>query len=186
MIRKPKLHPVYGTNLVGISFSERWNVVQMATKEELNRFIANFNHIKEAKTNYRNNWDKNSTRQSYWEYKSSICDHQVQNNYLRRLWRKRYGETLTSDVIYQIDRKIARWNLKLAPAEHDGTASAWMFRTSGGFVHDDLRKGEFLLLTKRDEIGNLYFAKISEIDTKHQFVFSRDSAQIGNLVPIES
>ena len=182
MIRKPKSHPTYGTNLVGISFSERWNVVQMATKDELERFISNYSRIKDAKTKYRTK----GTRQDYWEYKSSIADLVVQNNYLRKLWRKRYGETLTHDVIYRIDRKIARWNLKLAPAEHDGSASAWNFRTSNGFVHGDLEKGVYLVLTKKDEIGNLYFAKISEIDTKHQFVFPRESSQIGMIVPIES
>ena len=45
MIRKPKKHPVYGMNLVGINFRERWNVLQYATKEELETFIKNFNHI---------------------------------------------------------------------------------------------------------------------------------------------
>ena len=49
MIRKPKIHPKYNINLVGISFRERWNIVEFATKSELETYIANFKHIKKSK-----------------------------------------------------------------------------------------------------------------------------------------
>ena len=46
MIKKPKYHEGY--NLVGISFSERWNIVQEATKEEIGRFLDLYTRRKET------------------------------------------------------------------------------------------------------------------------------------------
>ena len=48
-MRKPKTHPKYNINLVGINFRERWNVVEHATKEELETYIANEKRTKETK-----------------------------------------------------------------------------------------------------------------------------------------
>ena len=46
MIRKPRVHPVYGTNLVGINFRERWNIVETATKVEIETYITvSYTHL---------------------------------------------------------------------------------------------------------------------------------------------
>ena len=56
MIRKPKIHPVYDIQLVGINFRERWNVVQYATKDEIETYIANYKHIQIEKRNLDKHW----------------------------------------------------------------------------------------------------------------------------------
>ena len=49
MIRKPKIHPTYGISLVGINFRERWNVVQYATKDEVEKYIDLYRFNKQQK-----------------------------------------------------------------------------------------------------------------------------------------
>ena len=50
----------------------------------------------------------------------------------------------------------------------------------------NLSKDDILVLTKRDEMGNLYFAKANEIDAPNPYVFNRENAQLGWIREIES
>lgn len=173
MIRKPKYHPIYGTCLIGINFRERWNVVEYATKEELCKFIANYEHIKKVKATYHvGNW---------WERKQALVNESTQNIYLRKLWRKRHSEDFKKDVLYRVDRNIRRWNLKLGPKSGSGVATSYHFNRHG----NGLDKGAILVLTKKDEMGNLYFQKVDAIDAPNPFVFNRESAQLGWILPVE-
>ena len=119
MIRKPKTHPTYGTNLIGINFRERWNIVMFATKDELETYIDNFNHIKHVK---RETWGMD-----WWTKKEAMVNESTQNIYFRKLWRKRHSESFQKDILYRVDRKIQRWNLKLAPKTGEGIASSYHF-----------------------------------------------------------
>ena len=42
------------------------------------------------------------------------------------------------------------------------------------------------MLTKVDEMGNLYFVKADDVDAKHPFAFNRDNAQLSYVVPLDS
>mgnify|MGYP003141490226 CR=1 FL=1 len=178
MIRKPKVHPQYNINLVGINFRERWNVVEYATKEEICNYISNHNHIKEAKTK-----TTSDSRRSWWERRQEIINETTNNNYLRKLWRKRHSESFQKDVLYRVDKNIARWSVKLGPKQGDGLGSSWVFdrhRTQS------LKKNDMLMLTRVDEMGNLYFMKVNDVDAKHPYVFNRDNANLSFIVPLDS
>ena len=174
MIRKPKIHPKWpDINLVGINFRERWNVVEYATKEEICRYIANHEHIKGIKSVSHRTW---------WERKQEVVNETTSNNYLRKLWRKRYSESFKKDVLYRVDRNIRRWNLKLGPKFGDGLAVSYHYtRVATGLNINDL-----LLLTKVDEMGNLYFMKADAVDAPNPYVFNRENAQLGWILPIKS
>jgi len=176
-MRKPKYHPKYKTTLVGINFRERWNVVQQATKEELEIYIANFKYIKKSKE------DHYSNPKDWWAKKQSIINESTQNNFLRKLWRKRHSETFQKDVLYRVDRNIARWNQKLGPKTGEGLATSYHFDRHRSHC---LKVNDMVVLTKVDEMGNLYFAKINEINAPHPYVFNRDNAQLGWILPIET
>jgi len=177
MIRKPKLHPTYGINLVGINFRERWNVVKYATKDELETYISNFNHVKKIKR------EKRDSYKSWWDRKQSMINETTQNNYLRKVWRKRHSESFKKDVLYRMDKTIQRWSVKLGPSQGDGVTTAWMFDRDR--IHR-LNKDDIVMLTKIDEMGNLYFMKASEVDAKHPYVFNRDNANLGFVVPLDT
>ena len=121
MIKKPKTHPTYGTRLVGINFRERWNVVLHATKDEIELYVNNFLKIKEAKKNRRSN------PMPWWEWKQTFANEQVQNIYLRKVWRKRYSDTFQPQVLYKMDRTIERYNTKLSPKTDNGVGSIYHF-----------------------------------------------------------
>ena len=175
MIRKPKIHPKWNDiNLVGINFRERWNVVEYATKEEICRYIANHEHIKKTRRNI-------STR-NWWERKQAVVNETTQNNYLRKLWRKRHSESFQQDVLYRVDRNIRRWNLKLGPKLGDGLAVSYHFSRD----MEGLNRNDLLVLSKVDEMGNLYFMKADAIDAPNPYVFNRENAQLGWILPIES
>lgn len=176
-MRKPKKHPQYGTNLVGINFRERWNVTQHATKEELETYISNFNYIKETKQSMK------SQGLDWWTRKQAIVNERTQNIYLRKVWRKRYSESFKSHILYRIDRNIARWSTKLGPTTGDGLATSYHFDRSRKQM---LNKDDIVILTKTDEMGNLYFAKINDINARHPYVFNRDNAQLGWIIPVET
>ena len=108
----------------------------------------------------------------------------TQNNYLRKVWRKRHSETFQKDVLYRVDKNIARWSVKLGPKQGDGIASAWMFDRL--YRQQSLRKNDMLMLTKIDDMGNLYFVKANDIDAKHPYVFNRDNAQLSFVVPMDT
>ena len=173
-MRKPKIHPVYKTNLVGIGFRERWNVVEFASKDELELYISNFQHIKKSK---RESFDK-----SWWERRQEIINESTQNIYLRKLWRTRHSQSFEYDVLYRVEKNFQRWSTKLGPATGDGLATSYHFDRTRD-IH--LSKGDILVLTKTDEMGNLYFAKINEINAKHPYVFNRDNALLGWISPIK-
>lgn len=175
-MRKPKYHPIYKTTLVGINFRERWNVVQHATKDELDIFINNFRYIKEQKVNGR------LKQISWWEQKQSTINESTQNNFLRKLWRKRHSESFKEDVLYRVDRNIARWSQKLGPKTGEGLATSYHFDRQRSQL---LSRGDIIVLTKVDEMGNLYFMKINEISAPHPYVFNRDNAQLGWILPVE-
>jgi hypothetical protein len=174
MIRKPKTHPRYKTNLVGINFRERWNVVEYATKSEIETYISNYIHINTEKRNLDRHW---------WDRREAMINESTQNNYLRKLWRKRHSESFQKDVPYRVDKNIARWCVKLGPKLGDGIGSAWQFDRNRT---QSLRKGDILMLTRVDEMGNLYFVKANDIDAKHPYVFNRDNAQLSYVVPLDS
>ena len=48
-----------------------------------------------------------------------------------------------------------------------------------------LSKGDIVILTKEDEMGNLYFQKIDEIDAPNPYVFNRENVQLGWILPID-
>ena len=175
MIRKPKIHPKYNINLVGISFRERWNIVEHATKEEIETYIKNVKHIAQVK---KETW--NTT--SWWERKSQLINESVQNTYLRKIWRKRHSESFKFDTLYRIDKNLTRWQTKLGPVTGDGIGSPYYFDHHRRHV---LNKNDIVMLTKIDELGSLYFTKASEIDAKHPYVFNRENAYLGFILPVE-
>ena len=176
-MRKPKTHPKYGTKLVGINFRERWNVVLHATKDELEKYISNFLYMKRKKMDRKNN------PVPWWEWKRSVVNENTHNIYLRKLWRKRHSESFQKDRLYRIDKTIHRWNVKLAPVTGDGIATYYHFDRHN---IQQLCINDIVVLTKVDEMGNLYFAKINEINAPHPYVFNRDSAQLSSIVPVET
>ena len=173
-MRKPKTHPKYGINLVGISFRERWNIVEHATKEELETYSNNVKRIKEIKVLNEGTW---------WERKQKTVNESVQNTYLRKTWRVRHSKTFETDKIYRMDRHIQRYNTKLGPSTGEGYATSYQFERQRKHV---LFEGDLVILTKRDEMGNLYFSKVSEITATHPYVFNRDNANLGYIVPVEA
>jgi len=179
-MRKPKIHPTYGIRLVGINFRERWNIVQFATESEIKAYIDNVKHVEALK---KRHYHKESHQRDWWSYKQSTINESTQNNYLRKLWRKRHSESFKKDVLYRIDRNIARWNQKLGPTTGDGLAISYHFDRTR---ERRLCKNDMVLLTKIDEMGNLYFAKIDEINAPHPYVFNRENAQLGWIREMET
>ena len=183
-MRKPRTHPKHDIELVGINFRERWNVVQQGTKEELEKYIANFRYIQEQNRIYK------STEYSWWKKREMTINESVQNLYIRKVWRKRHSESFAKEILYKVDKHILKWNLKLGPKYGEGIASRYQWgidqksRTSTG--NQTLRKNDMVILTNIDEMGNLYFSKINEINASHPYVFNRESAQLGFIVPLES
>ena len=48
-----------------------------------------------------------------------------------------------------------------------------------------LDKNDIVILTKVGEMGNLYFAKASEINAPHPYVFNRENANLGYIRKVE-
>ena len=119
-MRKPKIHPKYGIRLVGINFRERWNIVEHATKQEIETYISNVKRIKEIKTLDGASW---------WDKKHKTVNETVQNIYLRKVWRLRHSKTFEKDKIYRIDRHIARYNTKLGPST--GKVTVFLISSNG-------------------------------------------------------
>lgn len=173
-MRKPKLHPTFGTDLVGTQFGVRWNVVQMATEAELNAFIDNYKKIKE------NNRDRHN--QSYWEWKLRTANEAAQNTHFKKLWRKRHSQTFKENVLYKSQREFRRWDTKLSPVSGEGASPLYHFDKEREYK---ISSGDILVLTKTDELGNLYFSKIDSIDAKHSFVFTGTSVFLSYILPVE-
>ena len=174
MIRKPKHHPTYGTRLVGINFRERWNVVQMGTKEELERYIE-LEKRKRAET--RDNF------KSWADWITKITPMRAEQTFLRKTWRLRYGQSLNDGQLYRVDKTVYRYNQKLGIPRCNGTVSPYQVDRTR---RCKLEVGNILVLTHVDELGTLYFSKIDAITEQFTYAFSRDSSQLGSLVPVET
>ena len=173
-MRKPKLHPTYGTNLVGTNFRERWNVVLHATKEELEKFIANENFQKNNKRNQFSN---------YWEWKGQTAIPKAQNLQLRKLWRIRFADSFESDKLYKITRSVPRYSQRVGTPGCDGTVRPYEVDRERNYR---LQYGDILALNHRDEMGTLYFSNIKDIGSKYTYAFARDSALLCSLELIEA
>lgn len=173
-MRKPKIHPRFGISLVGTQFGVRWNVVNMATENELSQYIENQKKIKE------NNRKRRS--QSYWEWKLKTVNEVSQNTHLKKVWRKRLGETFKENTLYRSDRNFRRWDTKLSPVSGEGASPLYYFDKEREYK---ISKGDILMLTNTDELGNLYFSKIDSIDAKHSFVFPGTSSFLSFILPVE-
>lgn len=179
MIRKPKIHPVYGINLVGINFRERWNIVEYATEEEIKTYVANFRKIAKE----RHAWRLKNDRTTWWEFNSKIKNQKVENIFFRKVWRIRYSQTFQKNKLYIVDKNIQRWDTKLAPVGGHGMASMYTFDRSNKYV---LSKGVILMHIDTDEMGNVYFSRADEINAAHQYVFNRDNKQLSFIVEVPS
>jgi len=177
-MRKPKIHPEYKIDLVGIKFRERWNIVLHAKKEEIENYISNFMHIEKK----NKEWSE-SENKDWWQKRLSVVNETVQNNHLRKLWRKRHSESFKEETIYRIDKNIKRWEIKLGPSSGHGLASSYHWQRKDC---PSLSKNDMLVLTNVDEMGNLYFSKINEINAPHPYVFNRENVQLGFIIPLES
>ena len=174
MIRKPKYHPTYGTALVGINFRERWNVVQKATKDEIDRYIDLHKQIKATpRSNYKD-WQS-------WISKTSPM--KAEQTHLRKLWRLRYGQSFNDGRLYRVDKTIYRYNQKLGIPRCNGTISPYQVDRHR---RQNLPVDSIVVLTHVDELGTLYFSKIDAITEPYTYAFSRDSSQLGSLVPVEA
>ena len=173
MIRKPKYHPTYGISLVGINFRERWNVVEYATKEELEKYIDLFRFNKQQKREYGG---------KYHEWRAKVVPAQAQMRYLRKLWRIRHSDTFDQGIMYRMDRYISRWNLKLGIPQCEGSVSPYAVDRDRDY---SLKQGDLVVLTHKDELGTLYFSKIDAVDSKYTYAFRKDSAQLASLIPLE-
>ena len=174
MIRKPKYHPTYGMHLVGINFRERWNVVLMATKDEILRYIELEKEKRATPRSNFNDWTQ-------WVTKTSPM--KAEQTYLRKIWRLRYGKAFNDGQLYRVDKTIYRYNQKLGIPRCNGTVSPYQVDRHR---RCKLPVGSIVVLTHVDEIGTLYFSKIDNITEPYTYAFSRDSSQLGSLVPVEA
>lgn len=177
-MRKPKVHPKFGIKLEGINFSERWNIVMMASEAELFDYISNFMNISQAKEERASS----NRKESFWVYRANIAESEIRNMHLRKLWRTRYSQNFDKNKLYKIDRKINRWDVKLSPQGGDGLASAYRFQRQDTYR---LEKGDILMYTHTDELGNVYFSKACKVSSAHQFAFNRDNKQLASIVEVK-
>ena len=178
-MRKPKLHPEYEINLVGINFMERWNVVQQASKQEILDYISNFNNMKKIKTQM----GEESNGRKWWAYRKAVASYTAHNQYLRKLWRTRLSHLFGTDKLYRLDRSINGYETKIGPSSTPGYENAYYFLDTHEF--NRLRKGDLLILTNKDELGNLYFGKADDINSAHPYVFQRDNKNLSFIIPLE-
>ena len=173
MLKKPRQH--LGLPLTGISFSERWNIVEMATKPELERFISLLNKRKEILS--PNKWD--------WEKRRQAIPMQSEMINLRKTWRLRYGQQFRQDQLYQFDRNIASYDIKLSPKNGPGCFSIWSVRRQlpSGFA--PVQKGTILHYSHKDELGNHYFFNLEYIDSPYLITFKRDDKHLASIIPIK-
>ena len=173
-MRKPRTHPTYGTNIVGINFRERWNVVLHATKDELEAYIDNQNFLR---SNRRNQY------QDYWKWKSITSVPQSQNIQLRKIWRTRHANSFENGILYTVTKSIPRYTQKIGTPRCDGTLRPYQVDRQREYV---LAYGDVLVLNHRDELGTLYFTKIQDIGSKYTYAFTNQSSQLCALVPVET
>ena len=177
MIRKPKMH--FGIETKGIKFRERWNIVEMATAEEFKEYIrleekANSILARDPRTN---KWNAagHAQRESF----------RVQQRYLRKCWRLRYGNQFKEDQLYRIDKIIHRYNCKISPQGANGVMGLWTISRMGTTHLKGLSLGAIVMYSHTDEIGMHYFTRADQVDSPHQYVFKPDDHQLCAIVPIE-
>ena len=176
MIRKPKER--YGISTKGIKFRERWNIVEMATKQELKEYIelekkAKDIAIRDPKTK---KWD--------WIENSKKEDARVKQRYLRKCWRLRYGNQFKKEQLYRIDKMIHRYNCKISPRGGDGIMGLWVLRHGQGNLKG-LSIGSIIMYSHTDELGMHYFNRIDQVGSPHMYVFKPDDHQLCAIVPLE-
>lgn len=173
MLKKPKYH--LGLVLTGIKFSERWNVVQEATKEELERFIFLYKERKEILTPHV--WD--------WEKRREAIPLQSEMINMRKTWRVRLGNKLKPNTLYRFDRSIAPYDIKLSPKDGHGNFSIWSIRKQLPDGYIPVRKDSILHYSHRDELGNHYFYNLKYIDSPYLITFKRDDKHLASIIPLE-
>ena len=173
MIKKPKYHEGY--NLVGISFSERWNIVQEATKEEIGRFLDLYNRRKETL----------STGKWNWENRRKCIPYQAEMINLRKTWRLRYGTKFHKEQLYRFDRNIASYDIKLSPKMGPGCFSIWSIRDQLPQGYMPVQRNTILHYSHADELGNHYFYNLEYIDSPYLITFKRDDKHLASIIPLE-
>ena len=173
MLKKPKQYQ--GITLTGISFSERWNIVEMATKEEIERFITLWK--KRKKILFPNKWD--------WEKRRQTIPLQSEMINLRKTWRLRYGKELHKDQLYRFDRNISGYDIKLSPKDGPGCFSIWSVRRQLPDGYVPVKKDSILHYSHRDELGNHYFYNLEYIDSPYLITFKRDDKHLASIIPIK-
>jgi len=172
-MRKPKQHPLYGMDLVGINFRERWNIVQMATEEEIIEYIKIFNRRKQEAHAYQMG-TYNTLYFSSKEFNLSRLRH------LRKTWKLRYGKNFSAENLYQVDKRINRWSLKVTPPGKDGQVGTWALRNNRNQYN--LQVGTILMYSHSCELGNHYFHQAQKLADPHLIVLKPDDANIGSIV----
>lgn len=173
MIKKPREHK--GLSMVGISFSERWNIVEQATKPELKRFIELFHKRKDMLGDNKWNWDR---RRKTIPLAAEMIN-------MRKTWRMRYGQQFNKEQMYKFDRSIARYDIKLAPKQGPGQFGTWSVRGElpNGFC--PVQKNTILHYSHADDLGNHYFYNLEYIDSPYLITFKRDDKHLASIIPIE-
>lgn len=173
MLKKPREH--MGIKLTGISFSERWNIVEMATKQELKRFILLWKQRKDILT--PNKWD--------WEKRRQAIPLQSEMINIRKTWRLRYGNQFHKDQLYRFDRNIASYDIKLSPKSGPGCFSIWSIRSKLPCGYTPVTKNTILHYSHACELGNHYFYNLEYIDSPYLITFKRDDKHLASVVPLE-
>ena len=173
MIKKPKSH--LGLDLMGIKFSERWNIVEQASKQELERYISLYRQREAMLEGNRWNWEK---RRKAIPLAAEMIN-------MRKTWRMRYGLQFSKEKMYQFDRSIARYDIKLAPKQGPGQFGTWSVRTELPAGYTPVSRGTILHYSHSDEIGNHYFYNLEYIDSPYLITFKRDDKHLASIIPME-
>ena len=175
-MRKPKEH--FGISTRGIKFRERWNIVKMATKEEFKEFVdlekkALGIAVRDPQTN---KWNAS--------FHAKKENYRVQQRYLRKCWRLRYGAQFKKEQLYRIDKIIHRYNCKVSPRGANGVMGLWTISRLGTNIKG-LVINTIVMYSHTDELGMHYFTRADQIDSPHQYVFKPDDHQLCAIVPLE-
>lgn len=176
MIRKPKER--FGISTKGIKFRERWNIVEMATKQELEEYIK-----LEKKTK---NIAIRDSKTGKWDWTANLQKENelVKQRYLRKCWRLRYGNQFEKDQLYKIDKRIHRYNCKISPAGGNGIMGLWTLSHGAGNIKG-LAINSIVMYSHTDELGMHYFTRADQVDSPYMYVFKPDDHQLCAIVPLE-
>ena len=175
-MRKPKIHPIHGIDLVNINFRERWNIVQMGTKSELEEYIKLYRQERGEYKRLHGKWDRSvAGKREGWK---------SQMRQLRSMWRLRYGKTFSGDKLYRVDKRINRWQIKSSPKDGDGRMGVWYLeqvdRTKYTF-----EVGDLLMFSHTCELGNHYFRRPDDVACPHLVVFRSTDTSLGSVVEVD-